>query len=791
MLKLKQIKYSYIAIGLCLSTTLLLAQTHQITSDSTLSGADSENNHIYNVDANIQLSTTNWTANTNQDLGTFPNTKKSVVYLNDGSSLNMQNSSIDVTNTAGANNAFTDSHAAIKASGNNILNINSSFFDIDGDYIWAIALQDSQDGLTLSKSTITTNGEYARGVYAYNSTANIIDSTISTTRDWASGVYAQNNSTANITNSNISTNGDYAYGVIALSSTATITNSNISTKGAGAHGVFASNSTATITNSTISTTGNNATGVYADNSTATITNSNISATGNNSFAIYASRNSTANITNSNIIGDIKSTDGGGGLPYASHITMDLNSNYFIGATSYDTDSTIDIEAKNSNLTFTKDSFLTSLKLDASNIYLGGFNDSFDSSPATTLKIDSLSGTGTILQRVDIVGNGVNATNNGDILDITNTSSGNFSFKFNDKKTGNISLDGKESLLVLKQSGNDIDHQAKFTGKMDLGAYTYNVVEGSNKNQYLVKGDKPNNSATSSSSFININSFINIVEIQTLLQRMGEIDINRDNKDDMWIRTYIGKLNDFKSSLRIDDTTYYGIQAGIDRRFKSKSYDANYYLGLMFGYTNANIDYKIGDGEVDSYSAGIYATYKDVNGFYIDGFIKYSYMDNEFDTKTSNKLSVSGDGDTKGVTVSLEVGKRFDIQNSSFYIEPQAQLSYVYQDSTTMKASNNLKTNIDSYNSFLTRVGAIFGYKTSELTNIYYKTGYIANLSKDVDYNFNNDKKLKQEIDGNWWDNAVGITTTLNDKHSLYLEGTYQLGDEFNNTKINAGYRYIF
>ncbi|MFV0482317.1 MAG: autotransporter outer membrane beta-barrel domain-containing protein, partial [Campylobacteraceae bacterium] len=299
-------------------------------------------------------------------------------------------------------------------------------------------------------------------------------------------------------------------------------------------------------------------------------------------------------------------------------------------------------------------------------------------------------------------------------------------------------------------------------------------------------------ATRSISLININYLMGVIETETLLQRMGELELNRDKKDDVWAKMYVGKLSNFKSSLGISKTNYYGLQAGIDRRYQDGYYNGDYYFGFLTGYTRAEIDYNVGDGNVDSYHAGVYGSYKDPNGFYIDSVVKYTHMKNSFNTLTSNNHLVKGTADSNGFGVSLELGKRYKFTDSNFYVEPQAQISYTHQSAMNVESSSGLTTRVYNYDSIITRGRVIFGYKNTEDTNIYFKTGYAKELNGKTAYRFNDEDYLyKLRVNGWWIDNAIGITKSFNNNHHLYLEATYQYGDDFNNIKLNGGYRYGF
>jgi outer membrane autotransporter protein len=232
-----------------------------------------------------------------------------------------------------------------------------------------------------------------------------------------------------------------------------------------------------------------------------------------------------------------------------------------------------------------------------------------------------------------------------------------------------------------------------------------------------------------------------------------------------------------------------LQAGFDRIYDVES--GKIFAGFTFGLSNTNINYKLGDGKVKSYDIGLYGSYKSEGDFYIDTLLKYTKNKNEFNIVTSNGVQITGDNSANAYSLSVEGGKRFSIANG-FYLEPQAEFTLSRQSAGVSTASSGLRTKFDSYNSILGRVGTVVGYNLKDKTNIYYKTGYIREFDGDVSYSFNDESvKYTYELNSGIFDNAIGVTSTINGAHHVYFEGTYQIGDSFNNKKANFGYKYSF
>ncbi|GKX54554.1 hypothetical protein SOASR030_06660 [Leminorella grimontii] len=421
--------------------------------------------------------------------------------------------------------------------------------------------------------------------------------------------------------------------------------------------------------------------------------------------------------------------------------------------------------------------------------------------------NSLSGNGTFVMRANL------QNGSGDRLIVNGTTSG--SHTLNVLSDGSQSTHGTERLTLVETA----DGGGSFTltsGTVDMGGYTYQLQKEANgKNWQLAaassgggnsgsNGGSPTpggnggnkapitSTADAAANFINANYLMSYAETQTLLQRMGELRQDK-GQGDFWARGFAGRFDNFaKGQLSGFNMNYHGFQLGSDIRLDAQ--DNDIYLGVMFGASNASQSYKQGDGGLNAQSFGAYASYMDASGLYFDGLIKYSRMKNSFNVTDSSSQRVSGDDSSNGFSASLEAGKRFYFSPDAdgVYLEPQAQLSFSYQDDMTIKASNGLIIDTDAYHSTLGRVSALVGYSANSgmPVNVYLKTGYVTELDGRVSYRLN-DAKESHVNRGGWWNNGIGVTTQLNNQHSFYLDAESSTGHRFNQRQINAGYRFSF
>lgn len=418
----------------------------------------------------------------------------------------------------------------------------------------------------------------------------------------------------------------------------------------------------------------------------------------------------------------------------------------------------------------------------------------------TLTIGNLSGdNGLFKMRTDI------QSLNGDLLDVTNSSSG--SHKVFITNQGAADVDGTERLTIIKTA----DGIAEFamTHVVELGGYQYTLHRNPDQtNEWELFGtrspENPDPIGPSQPADAGINLFsgsylLNYAEMSAFLQRMGDL---RQGKEEggIWARTYGGKFeSNGDSFLRSYDLSYWGLQVGADKKLTRKDQKGDWYVGGMVGYSKGSLDYGYGDGTIDSKSVGAYGTYIAKNGFYADLALRYNWMKDDFKVLDSAGDRVTGkDITSHGISASMEVGRRYHFdktgKNEGWYIEPQAQLVIGHYNGDNFKASNDLRFEVDSYNSVLGRIGMNIGKEVKSgknPINAYAKVSYVHEFDGDVNYYLNNSKESASFGDS-WWTYGVGITAQIHDKHQIYLDVERATGGKFDQSwAISGGYRFAW
>lgn len=451
----------------------------------------------------------------------------------------------------------------------------------------------------------------------------------------------------------------------------------------------------------------------------------------------------------------------------------------------------------------------------------------DNTTYSTLTIANLSGSGNFSLRTSLAGDGEGVNNIGDKIVVTGSSAGNYGLNILNR--GSAVTTGNEVLTVVETA----DGIATFRGNTDieLGGYVYSVNKQGNNwvlsspkapetppadEQSVTPADsdalqpastedagipipsaeQSNNStitstANAGANFLNVGYLMNYAEMQTLMQRMGDVRQGK-TAGNVWLRGMDGRFSGFANGkLSHFSMNYTGYQFGVDKRLSD---EMPIYLGLFMGATEGSPHYRAGDGTTKSEHFGIYGTWLNDAGFYMDGVVKFNRQRNQFDVSDTQNNRISGNGVSSGLSGSLEAGKKFSFSDdlTGFYLEPQLQLTAGHQDGSSVRASNGLNITLSSYKSMMGRASVLAGYEVNQSNyklNTYLKTGVLREFEGNAAYALNgSDERLS--FKGNGWNNGVGVSAQIS-SHTLFIEADMVDGNRFNQRQVNAGYRFSF
>lgn len=461
----------------------------------------------------------------------------------------------------------------------------------------------------------------------------------------------------------------------------------------------------------------------------------------------------------------------------------------------------------------------------------------DNTTYSTLTIANLSGSGNFSLRTSLAGDGEGVNNIGDKIVVKGSSAGDYGLNILNR--GSAVTTGNEVLTVVETT----DGIATFRGNTDveLGGYVYSVNKQGNNwvlsspkapetppadeqsvtpadndalqpasaedagipippaeqnNIPTTPAEQSNNStitstANAGANFLNVGYLMNYAEMQTLMQRMGDVRQGK-TAGNVWLRGMDGRFSGFANGkLSHFSMNYTGYQFGVDKRLSD---EMPIYLGLFMGATEGSPHYGAGDGTTKSEHFGIYGTWLNDAGFYLDGVMKFNRLRNQFDVSDTQNNRISGNGVSSGLSGSLEAGKKFSFSDNltGFYLEPQLQLTAGHQDGSSVRASNGLNITLSSYKSMMGRASVLAGYEVNQSNytlNTYLKTGVLREFEGNAAYALNgSDERLS--FKGNGWNNGVGVSAQIS-SHTLFIEADMVDGNRFNQRQVNAGYRFSF
>lgn len=347
------------------------------------------------------------------------------------------------------------------------------------------------------------------------------------------------------------------------------------------------------------------------------------------------------------------------------------------------------------------------------------------------------------------------------------------------------------LLVTVSNGS-----ATFTGKSlnGGGLYEYNpeIAEGSEINRgdnefYLTGLTKNVNNDTlalldgidnSYAMWRNTND--------TLRKRLGEIHTlpSNDGADGVWAR-YIGG--------KFDGGSYEG-QYNLYQLGYDKNYDAKSIIGFALEKGGGNATYSFGSGEDDLFAGAVYGSWLADDGSYTDVVAKIGRFDTELNSY--GDFPDSADYRHNAYSLSVEYGKKISLNKAGLYLEPQAQFIAGRLDSVNYTTDRGTKVSVDGINSYIGRVGVMFGQQLENGSDVYIKANLLHEFGGESSLAMlaaNGDALTMEKDYGDTW-YELGIGANIKIGRASYFYGDIERGfggDIDKKWQINAGLRFEF
>lgn len=264
------------------------------------------------------------------------------------------------------------------------------------------------------------------------------------------------------------------------------------------------------------------------------------------------------------------------------------------------------------------------------------------------------------------------------------------------------------------------------------------------------------------------------------KRLGEVRASEGSQG-IWARMARGQSKYGAQGIK-NQYNYY--QLGYDTKISG-----DWILGGAFTYTDGDSSYTNGSGTNKHTGFAVYGSNLRDDGSFIDLIAKYAHMKNDFDV---NGGVGGGDYSTNGFSFSAEYGKRF--HQESYWIEPQAELTYGRVSSADFTTKNGASVHQDSMDSLVGRLGFSLG-KDIKQGNVYVRASYLYDFQGDTSVTMSKGgaaTPFKTDLGGGWWEFGVGTNLDLGHDTHFYLDvETTAGGDVDTPWQWNAGVRYSF
>ncbi len=404
----------------------------------------------------------------------------------------------------------------------------------------------------------------------------------------------------------------------------------------------------------------------------------------------------------------------------------------------------------------------------------------------TLEIGSLSGTGMFRMQVNLT----DAVS--DQLHLTGgDSTGDFSLA--------VKNTGTEAKVERHQLVQDDGGSAGFSvvgDTVDFGAYSYSlqkeVIDGKTY-WHLVRDGGP---SAGTDSVVGIFSAVPTVwagEAATLRTRLGEVRMAETKEGGVWARTFGNRHNASPSVGQGYSQDQWGVIAGADRVI-SRDDNGTLLVGAMAGTSSNNLKFNGGStGSIESYTAGVYATWLGTRGYYLDTVLKYNHYQSELDVRMRDGGRSKGDFNTNGLGVSAEFGRKIALAND-WFVEPYSQISAMTAGSAEFTLDNGMAGKSDRNASVQGTLGVTLG-KTFETSKgnfqPYVRAAVVQEFVKNNKVRIN-DIEFNNDLSGTRGEVAVGVAAQMQHNLQAYLDTSYSIGSRLDKPwGVNVGVRYTF
>lgn len=329
----------------------------------------------------------------------------------------------------------------------------------------------------------------------------------------------------------------------------------------------------------------------------------------------------------------------------------------------------------------------------------------------------------------------------------------------------------------------------FTAKVADG-----LVDGAGQAEFNAAGEMTSMSKSESLTMSALKQFNNATlaqwryETNHLSERLGEVR-NNLGEAGAWARIY-------GADSKITDNVTTEVQTNTIQVGGDVTVGGNWIVGGAFSYTSMDGDISNGAADGETYTLAAYASGFFDCGGYVDVIGRVGRMSTDIDAFTSSGSRFDGSYNNTALGLSIETGYHWNI-NQTFFVEPQAELSYGYVFGDDFSTSSRVQVEQDNFLSLVGRLGARFGATFPDNAGTFYFQASVNHeFLGDNDFDAGLEGQTKQhfssELDGTWVSYGLGVQFSATDALSVYGSLSRADGDDYQDDyRYSVGLRYVF
>ncbi|WP_334319014.1 autotransporter-associated beta strand repeat-containing protein [Termitidicoccus mucosus] len=265
---------------------------------------------------------------------------------------------------------------------------------------------------------------------------------------------------------------------------------------------------------------------------------------------------------------------------------------------------------------------------------------------------------------------------------------------------------------------------------------------------------------------------------------------------VWVRSRGYRLNAANALSGMAFEQYgWGVTGGLDKAFETPA-GAN----LLGGFIDmAGVDRKFdnsGNGKTHSAGIGAYATLLRTDGWFLDAIARLDRYSNEFEARAANGRLTRGKYNTKGASLSVELGRRLG-RTDGWWLEPSAQVATLWLSGVNYATQPNaiqraIPVRVDDSRTYQYRAQLRFGKQLRDSKwHPYGKFAAVAVDSSGGEIKAHG-KSFQADYDGKRVEFGVGTSYRINNLSQAYLDYEYAKAANYERPwSLNLGYRRLW